>query len=265
MHPDEKDYIKNNAERYAKQKGISVDQAQQELTAQADRQVQSGSPGAWDQDASEFLSHAKGMLGADGYGGLGYMFYATPEQKANPNIYAEHGGQNIPSANDLAAAVAREQAIQQNVSNATLGAAGLAGAIAGAGPLSGAAMDVYAAYKAAAAGYSPGTALGTGAAVSGGFYTLGVGAEALKDYYATGQNIVSGFEQRFSYPGLATAMAVGAPVGMYSTAMFSWAGVPNALGNWLTLPGFIIRANSTMFGNVAGQAAQGAVKQSTNP
>ncbi|WP_211465757.1 hemagglutinin repeat-containing protein, partial [Collimonas silvisoli] len=265
LHPDEKTWIKNNAQRYASQKGISYAQAVQELTAQGDRQVQNGSPGAWDQNASAFLSQAHGMLAAEGNSGPGYMFYATPDQKANPNMYAGFGGTNTPSAADLAAAISRDQAIRQGASDATLAAAGAAGALAGAGPLSAGAMDAYAAYKAAAAAYSPGAALGTGMAVGGASYTGGALGSAVFDrFYGTGQPIGAGFDQRFSYLGLGVAMTAGGLTSMYSTAMFGWAGVPNTFKNWATLPGFIIRVNSGVIGKAAGGAAQGAVKSSPN-
>ncbi|HWW06822.1 MAG TPA: hypothetical protein VNZ60_16140, partial [Collimonas sp.] len=260
LHPDEKTWIKNNAERYATQKGISVDEAQQRLTAQGDRQVQNGSPGAWDQDASAFLSQAHGLLAADGASGPGYMFYATPEQKANPAMYAGFGGTNTPSASNIAAAMNRDQAIRQDVSDATLGAAGIAGAIAGAGPLSAGAMDAYAAYKAAAAGYSQGAALGTGMAVGGASYT----GSAIYAGMRSDQDFYTAFNQHFSYSGLAAATTIGGLTGMYGTAMFGWAGIPNSIKNVATLPGFIIRFNSGVFGKAAGSATQGAINSSAN-
>ncbi|QRX81620.1 hypothetical protein [Glaciimonas sp. PAMC28666] len=261
MHPDEKTWIKTNAERYAAHKGISLDQAQQELTAQADRQVQAGSPGAWDQSAYTFLQEAgRGLLPSEGKSGTGFMFYTTPEQKANADMYAGYGGTNKPSDDDINAAMDRDQTIRELASKATLAAA----ALAGTGAVAGSAVEAYAAYRAAAAAYSAGTALGTGMAVSGGIYTAGAAVNAgIDQVFGTGQPFGTGFSQRFSYPGLGAAMTAGGLIGMYGTAMFSWAGVPNALGNWLTLPGFVIRTNSAVFGNVAGQAAQGAVKSSS--
>ncbi|MFD1554498.1 hypothetical protein ACFSHT_02500 [Paraburkholderia silviterrae] len=102
LHPEENKWIKDNAAQYAKQQGISVDQAVSDLTAQANRQVQDGSPGAWNANASAFLDQAHGMLPADGNSGPGYMFYATPDQKANANMYGSYYpngiGPNQPSA-----------------------------------------------------------------------------------------------------------------------------------------------------------------------
>jgi len=265
LHPDEKTWIKSNAARYASQKGISVDQAQQELTAQADRQVQAGSPGAWDQSAYTFLQEAgRGLLPAEGNSGPGYMFYAMPEQKANPNMYASYDGTNNPSASDIAAAVNRDQSIRQQAGNATLAAAGIAGAISVPGVLV-AGADAYAAYKAASAAYSMGTALGTGMVVGGASYTGGaLGSEVYDRFYGTQQPIGAGFDQRFSYPGLAAATTIGGLTGMYGTAMFGWAGVPNTFKNWVTLPGFVIRVNSGVFGKVTGSATQGAINSSAN-
>lgn len=51
---------------------------------------------------------------------------------------------------------------------------------------------------------------------------------------------------------------------VWNGSMFSWAGVPNALSNWLTVPGFVIRANSAAAGKAAGSAAQAAVKSTIN-
>ncbi|QRX81613.1 hypothetical protein [Glaciimonas sp. PAMC28666] len=260
MHPDEKKWIKGNASRYALKKGISIDQAQQELTAQADRQVQSGSSGSWDQSAYTFLQEAgRGLLPSEGKSGTGFMFYTTPEQKANADMYAGYGGTNKPSDSDINAAMDRDQTIRALASKATLGAAATAAGVATAGVGGGSVMDVYAAYKAAAAAYSAGAALGTGAAVSGTTYTVGAGAVAGYDKFFNQKNFSTGFDQRFSYPGLAAAMAIGGLTGMYSTAMFGWAGTPNTLKNWATVPGLITRVNSGVFGKVAGDAAQGVV------
>ncbi|MFC0402065.1 hypothetical protein [Paraburkholderia rhizosphaerae] len=127
LHPDEKTWIKENAEKYAKQQGISVDQAVADLTAQANRQVQNGSPGAWNASASAFLDQAHGMLPADGNSGPGYMFYATPEQKANVNMYANYYpngvGLNQPSAQQIQNSVAHEQSSRDLMAGGTVAAA----------------------------------------------------------------------------------------------------------------------------------------------
>ncbi|MFM0500964.1 hypothetical protein [Paraburkholderia caffeinilytica] len=61
LHPDQQKWIKDNAAAFVKQQGITVGQANNELTAQADRQVQNGSAGAWNQSASAFLGQAHDM------------------------------------------------------------------------------------------------------------------------------------------------------------------------------------------------------------
>ncbi|PUA18089.1 hypothetical protein C7W93_19890 [Glaciimonas sp. PCH181] len=162
------------------------------------------------------------------------MFYATPDQKANADMYAGYGGTNKPSDSDINAAMDRDQTIRELASKATL---------------------------AAAAAYSAGAALGTGAVVGGAFYT---GGAALSSVFDKNTSFGNAFDQRFSYPGLAAAMTVGGLTGMYSTAMFSWARVPNSITNLATLPGFIIRVNSGVAGKVAGNAAQAVVNSSAN-
>ena len=114
LHPDERKWIEDHAADYANQQGISVAEAVNELTAQANRQVQNGSPGAWDQNASAFLDQAHGMLPADGNSGPGYMFYATPAQKADGNMYAGYYsngvGLNMPSASAITTSANKDQA-----------------------------------------------------------------------------------------------------------------------------------------------------------
>jgi filamentous hemagglutinin len=105
------------------------------LTAQANLQVQNGSPGAWNQSASEFLNRAHGMLPADGNSGSGYMFYATPEQKANAEMYAGYYpdgvGMNRPAAGDVANSVNREASYRDAYAKGTLASAAGAALIAG--------------------------------------------------------------------------------------------------------------------------------------
>jgi filamentous hemagglutinin len=139
LHPDEKKWIKDHAADFAKLRGISVDAAVQELTAQADRQVQNGSPGAWDQNASAFLDQAHGLLAVDPSCpscGPGYTFYATPAQKAAPNMYAGYypngAGLNMPSASAITTSATRDQA------NRNLMGAGVIAGATGAALLAGA-------------------------------------------------------------------------------------------------------------------------------
>ena len=183
LHPDEKQWIKTNAAAYAKQNGITVDQAASELTAQADRQLQNGSSGAWNQTASAFLSQAHGMLPADGNSGPGYMFYATPDQKANPNMYAGYypngTGLNKPAAADIAGSATHDAASRDALANQTWGAAAAAGGLALAGPvgaLPGAPI------------FSSGGALGSGTwASSAGTGAISAGINAGSQYYQNGK------------------------------------------------------------------------------
>ncbi|QCP50846.1 filamentous hemagglutinin N-terminal domain-containing protein [Trinickia violacea] len=138
LHPEEKKWINEKEAAYAKRYGLTLEQAHNELTTQANLQVQNGSPGTWNQRASEFLNQAHGMLPADGNSGPGYMFYATPDQKANPNIYAGYYsngvGLNKPAAGDIANSVNREAAYRDAYTKGTWAAAGAAAGLALAGP-----------------------------------------------------------------------------------------------------------------------------------
>lgn len=92
LHPDEMKWIRDNAKRFAQQQGISEQEAERRLAQQGHRQVQFGVGGVEDAQARAFLSQAQGMLPADPACptcGPGYMFYATPEQRANAGMYAD--------------------------------------------------------------------------------------------------------------------------------------------------------------------------------
>lgn len=101
--------------------------------------MQNGVGGQDDAAARVFLSQAKGMLSADGNSGSGYMFYATPDQKANLNMYASsvvsdpnalafYGKNDLkqPTQQQIKDAATKEQGIRDTVGKATVGAAGLA-------------------------------------------------------------------------------------------------------------------------------------------
>lgn len=131
----EKKWIATNAAVYAAQQGISVDQAVEALTAQADRQVQNGSAGAEDPNARAFLKGAQVSaqvngftLPAEGNSGPGYVFYATPAQKANPDMYAYspvyglQSTENWPSGQSIGNSVSRDQAISQLAGAGTIAA-----------------------------------------------------------------------------------------------------------------------------------------------
>jgi filamentous hemagglutinin len=138
---------------------------------------------------------------------------------------------------------------------------GLAVAAYGSEILAGA-SEAFAAYKAAQAGYSLTAAAATGAAMSGGSYTLGAVVSAISDAPTAGQSFSGGFDQKFSLAGLAAASTVGAYNSIFGTSMLSWAGIPNSLSNILTISGAVIRLNNIVLGQVVGRAAQGAVNQS---
>lgn len=142
LHVTEVEWIKNNAKRYAQQKGIGEAEAERQLAQQANRQVQAGAAGAWDTEASLFLSQAKGMLTADSNCpscGPGYMFYATPEQKANPDMYADQlpktiefygkNGLKPPTPEQIQASVSKDANVRSKIADATLGATAAATAI----------------------------------------------------------------------------------------------------------------------------------------
>ncbi|MGC4394663.1 hemagglutinin repeat-containing protein [Hydrogenophaga sp. T2] len=143
LHPSETQWIKDNARRYAAQQGISEEEAQRRLAQQAYRQVQFGVEGEWDASASAFLSQAKGMLPSSGNSGPGYMFYATPDQKAAMQMYADSlpaladfyidNGLKLPGAQAIAAGLARDDRQREVLTNLTLGAGAGASLIALAG------------------------------------------------------------------------------------------------------------------------------------
>jgi len=66
LHPDEGLWIRNNAQRYADKQGISIEQAQAELTAQAERQADSEASTRYSENPSArvFLAEMTGTQGA---------------------------------------------------------------------------------------------------------------------------------------------------------------------------------------------------------
>jgi filamentous hemagglutinin len=128
LHPTEIDWIKANASRYAALKGINVADAQTQLAEQAYRQVQFGAEGgaaSWDATAQNFLKTAGTQTLATG----GYMFYATPTQRANSLMYLDSAVDNAafyavnglvpPTAADIQRAATRDAQIRANLSAAT--------------------------------------------------------------------------------------------------------------------------------------------------
>ena len=266
LHQGERDWAKQNAKKFAQYyqnkmgQAISTEQAEKMLLGNGCRMVDAAAskgPGvagsSRDALTISFISQNAGDL-----------FKATATEYNNPG---KLGGPLTPEQLALPGAVGNPAlGLGLAAATATGGLALVAGpelAAAGASVVK-FGGDAWAAYRAASAAYSMGAALGTGAVIGGGSYTLSAGASAIKDYFITGQSIGTGFNQRFSYPGLGAAMTVGGLTGMYGTAMFSWAGVPNAIGNLATVPGAVIRINSAVLGQAAGRAAQSAVNSSTN-
>jgi filamentous hemagglutinin len=139
LHPEERKWIGEKEAAYAKKYGLTIEQAREELTTQAKLPVQNRSPGQWNQRASEFLGQAHGMLPPDEDSGPGYMFYATPEQRANMNMYAAYYGNgeglNQPAPGDIARSVDRQNAYRNLYEKGTWGAAAGAATVAIAGPV----------------------------------------------------------------------------------------------------------------------------------
>lgn len=139
LHPEEKKWIDKNVTVYAKAYGLTLEQARAELTTRANLQVPSGSSGRRNQRAAIFLLQTHGMLPADGDSGPGYMFYATPEPKANTGMYAKYYpdsvGLNAPDASSIESAVNRDKAYQTKYSKLTLAAAVGAAMLTVAGPI----------------------------------------------------------------------------------------------------------------------------------
>jgi filamentous hemagglutinin len=157
LHPSEKQWIKDNAKRFAQQQGISEQEAEQRLAQQAFRQVQFGAEGAEDAQARAFLGQAHGMLTADPgcpSCGPGYMFYATPEQRANAGMYAGTLPQTAefyqsnkltqPTLEQIVTAATTDSAQRNRIAQQTVLAAVAAGTLALAPSLSGVATEAAA-------------------------------------------------------------------------------------------------------------------------
>lgn len=143
-----------------------------------------------------------------------------------------------------------------DVSLATTAAIGIA-AVGVLGP------EAIAAYKAAQAAYSMTTAAITGAGISSGIYT---GSAVISGPVAQyqGGSYSDAFNQNFSVAGLATAAAFGAANNMAAVSMYEWAGVPNSIRNWGTIPGAVIQTNKLAIGQIAGKAAQAIVDSNSS-
>ena len=101
LHPTEIQIIRQQAANFARQLNGGaqpthgeIDAAETRLAQEAFRIVQFGAPGASDSVANAFLHQPqfKIQLPPDPNQlemGVGYAFYATPQQRANPNMYAD--------------------------------------------------------------------------------------------------------------------------------------------------------------------------------
>jgi filamentous hemagglutinin len=148
LHPDEAAWIRANAKKFAQQlkngqtpTTTEITAAEKRLADQAWRDVQLGTPGTTDTVANAFLlSNTQGMLlpGDANIPGqtVGYMFKATADQKANPNMYANlyltnqdvrdfytNNGLKQPSQKELQDAVQRYASTQDKLGLATKAAA----------------------------------------------------------------------------------------------------------------------------------------------
>jgi len=98
LHPIEIDIIRREAANFARlvKGGVTptvseIEAAEARLAQEAFRTVQFGAPGAPDATARQFLTQFRVNLPGDPMfpgQSVGYSFYATPDQKANPNMYA---------------------------------------------------------------------------------------------------------------------------------------------------------------------------------
>ena len=144
LHPTEIQWIKNNARRFADQQGISEAEAETRLSQQAYRQVQFGSGGSEDAASRAFLRTAGNQLlpadPLDLSAGPGYMFYATPAQRADATMYLSSAAYNIdfynrnglqiPSQNQIQTAALTDAQSRYYLNNATKTAAGASAAFA---------------------------------------------------------------------------------------------------------------------------------------
>jgi filamentous hemagglutinin len=241
LHPDEKKWISETEAAYAKKYGVTLEQAHNELTTQANLQVQNGSSGTWNQRAYDFLSQAHGLLPADGNSGPGYMFYATPEQRANVEMYAKYypngQGMNVPNGQAIANSAGRDKAYQDSYGKLTLGAAVGAAGIALGGPI--AALP-------GAPIFSTGGALGSGALTSkAGTGVISAGINAGSQYWQNG---------KIDPVGVAGAFATGI-AGTYNGGGLGWNVVVNTVGGATTtaLGNVLYRTeDSVVFGMAAG-------------
>lgn len=105
LHPNEIEWIKRNRDRFAAAQGITPEAAEERLAQQAFRQVQFGAPGVDDPAARAFFARYAPTINLPGDPTIpgmntGFMFYASPEQRANAGIYLS-AVLNNPAARDF--------------------------------------------------------------------------------------------------------------------------------------------------------------------
>ncbi|MBB1627415.1 filamentous hemagglutinin [Achromobacter sp. UMC71] len=135
LHPDEQEWIEKNAKEYARRKGISEEEAIRQLAVQGYRMVQTGVEGEWDESAAAFLRQAHGLLPD-----AGYMFYAAPFQRNDPDMYAlstpaivefyAKNGLKLPDKAKVVDAATKNAQALNLMSNVTLSASGVAAVVA---------------------------------------------------------------------------------------------------------------------------------------
>ncbi|WP_156441775.1 hemagglutinin repeat-containing protein [Burkholderia sp. MSMB1078WGS] len=255
LHPDERQWTKDKAKDFAKfyeektGKALTAEQAENMLLANGYRLVDAAAskgPGG-DATAVAYISQNGGGL-----------FHATSAEYNSPFLSGNKDGTLTPEQRALPGSAANPTAgllIAGGLVTAGLAPEIIAGGSAGVSY----AQDLFAAYKAAQAGYSLTTAAATGAAVSGGIYT-GVAAASAGVATLKGNNFYESFNQNFSLAGLATATTFGAYNSIFTTSMLGWAGIPNSIMNVATIPGFVIRGVGLALSQTAGRAAQAVVK-----
>jgi hypothetical protein len=147
LHPKEIDWIRANARRFAESQRppITMEEAERRLAQQAFRQVQFGVDGENDPAASGFLRLANNQLlpgdpnANNANRDLGYMFVATPAQRADATMYAatartnadfyQRNGLKQPTIEQIANAVSNDSAGRAQVARRTILSAFAAGAL----------------------------------------------------------------------------------------------------------------------------------------
>ncbi|MCE4531292.1 hemagglutinin repeat-containing protein, partial [Xanthomonas hortorum] len=251
LHPDEVTWIRQNAEAFALQEGISEEEANRRLTVEAAARVDAEINGLIgntnvDESAQRFLSTNTNQYA------WGRAFQATDAEYNDFHLY----GKELASSSDnfltvyngLYQAGISKDVLQYNYNSellrfadtsrgdATLvtsvGGVALAGATFGAGSLAFAALPEVAAVGA------------KGAVTGAGTYTAGVAWSSVKESYSDGGSIFSKFSEKFSWPKLAISSTIGATGGMATQQMLGWAGLPiGFMESIKTAGGVVIQAN----------------------